>query len=87
MRIRIVLAIAALAIFCAGYFGIFEKKKGGYDNYAFKGDTYYADYGQKGYDNVWGASDYDPYFGSSWDDTDNGVTNNWGFDTTIELAT
>jgi hypothetical protein len=47
-----------------GYFGIFEKKKDGYDNYAFKGDPvynskgYYADYGQKGYDNVWGASEY-----------------------------
>ncbi len=50
MKKKIIFTIAAVAIFCAGYFGIFEKKKDGYDNYAFKGDPVY--------DNIWGASEY-----------------------------
>ena len=88
MTKKIIFTIAAVAIFCAGYFGIFEKRKDGYDNYAFKGDPYYADYGRKSYDNTWGASDYkydgsydtkdkynDPYVPTgSWDYTDSGVT-------------
>jgi hypothetical protein len=73
MKKRIILTIAAIAIFAAGYCGIFEKKKEGYDNYAFKGDPVYS---SKGYDNDWGASDYnDPGIATGkWDYTDSGVT-------------
>jgi hypothetical protein len=80
MRVKIILAIAAIVIFAAGYFGIFEKKKDGYDNYGYEGDPTY--------DNTWTASEYksddsydtkdkynDPHFPTgSWDYTDGGVS-------------
>jgi hypothetical protein len=39
---------AAIAIFLAGYFHIFDKSNDGYDNYAFAGDPAYFDYTDTG---------------------------------------
>jgi hypothetical protein len=44
MRKTIILTLAAIAIFAAGYFGIYEKKKDGYDNYGYAGDPVYDNY-------------------------------------------